>query len=61
MASESDSFKLEVEESKKKVDEMKLEGENQANGVTEEEDQVTPWDVSSKSASGVDYDKLTSK
>lgn len=31
----------------------------QLNGV--EEDQVTPWDVTSTSAAGVDYDKLISK
>ena len=61
MASETDSKNLEVEEAKLKIDEMKLEGENQSNGVVEEEDEVNPWNVTSKSASGVDYDKLISK
>ena len=41
---------------------MKLDENAQTNGVVEEEEMVvTPWDVSTKSASGVDYDKLISK
>lgn len=31
------------------------------NGVTEDEDVVTPWTVTSTNDSGIDYDKLISK
>lgn len=31
------------------------------NGVTEDEDVVTPWIVTSNNDSGIDYDKLISK
>lgn len=31
------------------------------NGVTEDEDVVTPWIVTSTNDSGIDYDKLISK
>ena len=44
------------------IKDMKLEENAQTNGAVEEEELVvTPWDVSTKSASGVDYDKLISK
>lgn len=31
------------------------------NGTGDEEDVVTPWDVTSKNETGIDYDKLISK
>lgn len=31
------------------------------NGIGEEEDVVTPWNVTSKNDTGIDYDKLISK
>ena len=49
-------------ETETQLKEMKLDENVQTNGVVEEEEMVvTPWDVSTKSASGVDYDKLISK
>lgn len=42
-----------------KMDDLKVE--DGPNVTEEDEDVVNPWDVSSSSAKGVDYDKLISK
>ncbi len=40
------------------VEQMSVSENGPSVSAEPEEDEVTPWDVSSKSASGVDYDKL---
>ena len=38
-----------------------LMGHQEENGDSKEDDFVDPWNVTSKSATGVDYDKLIGK
>lgn len=44
----------------KEMEKMSLKDDDPA-GDDEEEDVVNPWEVSTQSAKGVDYDKLISK
>ncbi len=55
---------MSAEEVNSKMEEMKVNDTATSNHEDEqqqEEDDVNPWSVSSKSAKGVDYDKLISK